>query len=118
MKKCFVKNVASRLQTYFCAKFFRKNKPIVKSKKGAVVLVGGGDGNMRKPYETACTLLFPFASAILAIGMAITKQIRLKNAKQIEAKFCDSTIEPSKVLTIASDNSAVFGTWYKIWVTY
>ncbi len=50
-------DVGSRLQTYFCAKFFRKEKPIAKSKKGAVVLVGGGDGNMRKPYETACTLL-------------------------------------------------------------
>ena len=50
-------DVGSRLQTYFCATFFRKEKPIAKSKKGAVVLVGGGDGNMRKPYETACTLL-------------------------------------------------------------
>ena len=50
-------DVGSRLQTYFCAKFFRKEKPIAKSKKGAVVLVGGGDGNIRKPYETACTLL-------------------------------------------------------------
>ena len=30
---------------------------IMKSKKGAVVLVGGGDGNVNKPYETACTLL-------------------------------------------------------------
>ena len=50
-------DVGSRLQTYFCAKFFRKEKPIAKSKRGAVVLVGGGDGNMKKPYETACTLL-------------------------------------------------------------
>lgn len=50
-------DVGSRLQTYFCAKFFRKENPIVKSKKGAVVLVGGGNGDMVKPYETACMLL-------------------------------------------------------------
>ena len=50
-------DVGSRLQTYFCANFFRKEQPIAKSKKGAVVLVGGGDGSMNKPYETACILL-------------------------------------------------------------
>lgn len=50
-------DVGSRLQTYFCARFFRKEKIILKSKKGAVVLVGGGDGNMEKAYDTACTLL-------------------------------------------------------------
>lgn len=50
-------NIGSRLQTYFCARFFRKEECIVKPKKGAVVLVGGGDGRMDKPYETACTLL-------------------------------------------------------------
>lgn len=49
--------VASRLQTYFCARFFRQEAPILKSKRGAVLLVGGGDGNLHKPYETACTLL-------------------------------------------------------------
>ena len=40
-----------------CARFFRKEEPVMKAKKGAVVLVGGGDGNVHKPYETACTLL-------------------------------------------------------------
>lgn len=50
-------DVGSRLQTYFCARFFRKEIPIRKSKKGAVIVVGGGDGNVHKPYETACTLL-------------------------------------------------------------
>ena len=50
-------DVASRLQTYFSARFFRKEEPIAKPKKGAVILVGGGDGNMDKPYETACTIL-------------------------------------------------------------
>lgn len=50
-------DVGSRLQTYFCARFFRKEIPIRKSKKGAIIVVGGGDGNVQKPYETACTLL-------------------------------------------------------------
>jgi len=50
-------NVGSRLQTYFCARFFRKEKPIGKSKKGAVIIVGGGDGNVEKAYDTACCLL-------------------------------------------------------------
>ena len=50
-------DVASRLQTYFCARYYRKEEPILKAKKGAVVLVGGGDGNMNKAYETACTIL-------------------------------------------------------------
>ena len=45
------------LQTYFCARFFRNEEPIVKSKKGAVILVGGGDGHIDKAYSTACTLL-------------------------------------------------------------
>lgn len=50
-------DVASRLQTYFCSRFFQKEEPILKSKKGAVILVGGGDGSINKPYETACALL-------------------------------------------------------------
>lgn len=50
-------DVGSRLQTYFCARFFRQEEVIKKQKKGAVILVGGGDGTMDKAYETACTLL-------------------------------------------------------------
>ncbi len=50
-------DVGSRLQRYFCARFFRKEVPVVKRKKGAVILVGGGDGHIEKPYETACVLL-------------------------------------------------------------
>ena len=50
-------DVGSRLQTYFCARFFRNEKAVAKPKKGAVLLVGGGDGHMDKAYETACTLL-------------------------------------------------------------
>ncbi len=49
--------VGSRLQTYFCARFFRGEAPIAKPKKGAVVLVGGGDGHVDTAFHTACTLL-------------------------------------------------------------
>lgn len=49
-------DVASRLQTYFCARF-RNEEINIKPKKGAVILVGGGDGKIEKPYETASTLL-------------------------------------------------------------
>ena len=52
-----VLDVGSRLQTYFCAEYFRGEKPILKPKKGAVLLVGGGEGYMEKAYETACVLL-------------------------------------------------------------
>lgn len=50
-------DVGSRLQTYFCARFFRNEEDAPKPKKGAVILVGGGDGHIDKAYETACTLL-------------------------------------------------------------
>ncbi len=49
--------VTSRLQTYFCARFFRNDIPIRNKKKGGVILVGGGDGNIEKAYKTACTIL-------------------------------------------------------------
>ena len=50
-------DVGSRLQTYYCAGHFRKEVPAIKPKKGAVILVGGGDGRMDTAYRTACILL-------------------------------------------------------------
>lgn len=50
-------DVCSRFQTYFAAKHFRNQTPIIKPKKGAVILVGGGDGNPENAYKTACTIL-------------------------------------------------------------
>ena len=50
-------DLGSRLQAYYCAVRFRKEKPIRKEKRGAVILVGGGDGRPDKAYSTACTLL-------------------------------------------------------------
>ena len=50
-------DVCSRFQTCFAAKHFRNQTPIIKPKKGAVILVGGGDGNPEDAYKTACTSL-------------------------------------------------------------
>ena len=52
-----VLDVCSRLQTYFSARFFRGETPIAKEKRGAVILVGGGDGAPDKAHSTARTLL-------------------------------------------------------------
>ena len=50
-------DVGSRLQAFYCARAFRKEEPVIKPKKGAVILVGGGDGSMDTAYKTACILL-------------------------------------------------------------
>ena len=50
-------DVCSRFQTYFAAKHFRNKVPLPKAKKGAVILVGGGDGNPQKAYDTLCGIL-------------------------------------------------------------
>jgi multimeric flavodoxin WrbA len=51
-------SVTSRLQPYYCAKYFRKEIPIMKPKKGAVLLVGGGDGDIELPHRMANRLLY------------------------------------------------------------
>lgn len=50
-------DVCSRLQTFFSARFFRGETPIAKEKRGAVILVRGGDGAPDKAYSTARSLL-------------------------------------------------------------
>lgn len=47
----------SRLQTYWCVRFFRNVNPIDKIKKGGILLVGGGDGSMEKATDTAECIL-------------------------------------------------------------
>ncbi|MBQ6876074.1 MAG: flavodoxin family protein, partial [Lachnospiraceae bacterium] len=49
--------LGSRLQTYVSAKYMRKETPIAKPKKGAVILEGGGSGEAERAYETAKELL-------------------------------------------------------------
>lgn len=50
-------DVCSRFQTYFAAKYFRNETPEICEKRGAVILVGGGDGTPEEAYKTASTLL-------------------------------------------------------------
>ena len=50
-------DVTSRLQTYFSARFFRKETVLTKTKKGGVILVGGGKGENHKAVDTAAMLL-------------------------------------------------------------
>lgn len=50
-------SLLSRLQMFFYASYFRNTRLIKNNKKGAVILVGGGDGNIEKAYDTACSLL-------------------------------------------------------------
>ncbi len=49
--------VLSRLQTYWCGKFFRHEEPVPKKKKGGIIIVRGGDGELKKAEDTAKTLL-------------------------------------------------------------
>ena len=44
--------LGSRLQTYVAARYMRKERPVEKSKKGAVILVGGGSGGVERAFET------------------------------------------------------------------
>lgn len=50
-------DICSRFQAYFAAKNFRNQQLNFLNKKGVVILVGGGDGNPKKAYETLCCVL-------------------------------------------------------------
>ena len=50
-------DVCSRLQTYFSAAYFRNEPPVLKPKRGAVILCGGGNGKPHKAHDTAICLL-------------------------------------------------------------
>lgn len=50
-------DVASRLQTFFCAGRFRGETPVETPKRGGVILMGGGSGGMDKAFSTARMLL-------------------------------------------------------------
>ena len=59
-------SVASRLQPFFAARFFRGEQPITKRKRGAVLLCGGGDGAPDRAFATADTLLHQMRAVPLA----------------------------------------------------
>lgn len=50
-------NIASRLQTYYSARYIRHEAPMLSRKKGAVILTGGGTGDPMRAYKTASELL-------------------------------------------------------------
>lgn len=50
-------NAASRLQTYYSARYIRREEPLLSRKKGAVLLTGGGTGDPMRAYKTASELL-------------------------------------------------------------
>ena len=78
-------DLGSRLQTYYCAAIFRKEKPIRKEKRGAVILVGGGDGRMDKAYSTACTLLHQMNCRAVHELVCSTNTNEISAAKDINA---------------------------------
>lgn len=49
--------VASRFQTYYCARRFRHEETEIRIKRGGVILTGGGDGDPKKALSTAEGLL-------------------------------------------------------------
>jgi multimeric flavodoxin WrbA len=50
-------DVWSRFQLYYSARFFRREDPGLRPKRGGVILVGGGDGDPGRPFATAKILL-------------------------------------------------------------
>lgn len=61
-------SVMSRLQTYWCGKFFRNVNKIDKKKKGGILLVGGGDGNMDKAIDTAKCSLHKMNAEVIGVA--------------------------------------------------
>jgi multimeric flavodoxin WrbA len=50
--------VLSRLQTFWCAKYLRNEKPVPKAKRGGIIIVRGGEGELNRGIETAKVLLY------------------------------------------------------------
>jgi len=49
--------VLSRLQTFWSARFLRREEPVPKKKKGGIIIVRGGVGALKRARETAEALL-------------------------------------------------------------
>ncbi len=77
-------DVCSRFQTYFSAKHFCNQVPVTKPKKGAVILVGGGDGDPQKAYETLCGILkhINVMDVYELVGSFNTNEISVKEDEQ------------------------------------
>jgi multimeric flavodoxin WrbA len=62
--------VLSRLQTFWCAKYFRHEEPIPKKKKGGIIIVRGGDGELKRAEDTAHTLLHHMNARSVGLAFA------------------------------------------------
>jgi multimeric flavodoxin WrbA len=83
----------SRLQMYWCARFFRKVEPIAKKKNGGIFIVGGGDGSIEKAIETAECLLHKMNAK--SIGVVYSY-----NTDKIAAKDDTYALENVKELAV------------------
>jgi multimeric flavodoxin WrbA len=66
-------SLVSKTQAFWAARHFRGEELVTKPKKGGIILVGGGDGTMKKAEETARTILkhmncAEIASAVVSHG--------------------------------------------------
>lgn len=59
--------VLSRLQTYWSARFFRKEEPIPKEKLGGIIVVGGGNLSVDKAADTARLLLREMNAKVVSL---------------------------------------------------
>ncbi len=84
-------DVCSRFQTYFAAKYFRNQTPSIKPKKGAVILIGGGDGNPEDAYRTVCTILkhINVTEVYHLVGSFNTNELPAKNNKKAIKEITD-----------------------------
>lgn len=88
-------SIMSRLQTYWCAKFFRNINPIGKKKKAGILLVGGGDGSMKKAIDTAECILHKMNAQSVGIACShntenispINDKVAVENIKKIAIQF-------------------------------
>ncbi len=78
-------DVCSRFQTYFAARYFRNKTPMIKQKRGAVILVGGGDGNPEDAYKTVCTLFrhINVTEVYPLVGSFDTNKLSSKDDKEV-----------------------------------
>jgi multimeric flavodoxin WrbA len=83
--------VLSRVQTFWCAKYFRHEEPVPKRKKGGIIIVRGGDGELKKAESTAKTLLADM------------------NAKSVGLVFADKSDEIASI-----DNKDVMADLYRL----
>lgn len=84
-------DVCSRFQTYFAAEYFQNKKLPVKDKKGAVVLVGGGDGDPIRAYKTLCGILkhIRVVDIFRLVGSFKTNEISAINDKKALEDIAD-----------------------------